>query len=78
MSEKDGFKFSYALSIASQLGFIIASSILGFVLLGVWADTRFQTAPLFMLVGIFVGITITVYETYHLLLPLIITDTDHD
>ncbi len=71
MSEKNGFKVFYAISIALQLGFVIVFSIIGFLWLGVWADKAFGTSPLFLLTGVIVGITITIYETYHMLTPLI-------
>ena len=69
--KKDGFKTFYALSIAWQLGFLIAIPIGGFLFLGVLGDKFFKTRPFLLLLGLVVGIIITIYEVYHLLIPLI-------
>ena len=71
MRKKDNFKTFYALSIAWQLGFIVAVPIGGFLFLGFWGDRLFGTAPVLLIVGIFAGIAVTVYEVYHLLIQLI-------
>jgi F0F1-type ATP synthase assembly protein I len=71
MSQKNSFKTFYALSLAWQLGFLIAVPIGGFLFLGLLGDRFFKTEPLFLILGLLVGIIITVYEVYHLLIPLI-------
>lgn len=78
MPKKDGFKIFYAISIALQLGFIIVFSIIGFLWLGIWMDKTFQSSPLFLITGVIVGITVTVYETYHLLIPLVKNNSKED
>ena len=67
MSEEKGssFRVLYALSIAWQLGFVVIASILGFVILGIWADSYFGTGRIFMVVGIVTGVSISSYEMYH-------------
>lgn len=71
MEKKDNFKTFYALSLAWQLGFIIAVPIGGFLFFGLLADRFFGTEPVLLVVGIFAGVTVTIYEVYHLLIPLI-------
>lgn len=78
MPKKSGLKFSYALSIATQLGFMIAASIGGFLALGLWLDGKLGTDPLFLLVGIVVGIVLTVYEVHHMIQPLIKPDKEDE
>lgn len=70
-SKGDGFKTFYALSFAWQLGFLIAIPIGGFLFLGFLADKLLGTKPLFLMIGLVVGVIVTVYEVYHLLWPLI-------
>ncbi len=60
-----------------QMGFLIAFSIAGFLLLGLYADKYLHTHPLFLLAGVILGLVVTVYDVYHLLHPLIHGD-DHD
>ncbi len=64
-------KLIYALSFAAQLGFLVVAPLAGFIWLGVWLDGRLAAAPRFTLTGLFVGLAITTYETYHLLAPLL-------
>ena len=68
---KGNFKIFYALSLAWQLGFLIAIPIGGFLLLGFLGDKFFKTKPLFLIIGLLGGIIITIYEVYHLFAPLI-------
>ena len=68
---KNNSKVFYALSIAWQLGFLIAFPITGFLFLGLLGDRYFGTEPVFLILGIVVGVTITFYEIYHMLVPLI-------
>jgi len=71
VKKKDNFKTFYALSLAWQLGFLIAIPIGGFLLLGMWGDNFFKTNPFLLLLGLLTGIIITIREMHHLLAPLI-------
>lgn len=64
-------KLIYALSFAAQLGFLVIAPLIGFIWLGVYLDGAFEAAPTFLLTGLFLGLSVTVYETYHLLTPLL-------
>lgn len=66
----DTLKTWYALSLALQLGFLVAVLIGGFLLLGWWADQRLQSAPFLLVLGVILGVTVAAYEVYHLILPL--------
>lgn len=68
---QNGFKLWYALALALQLGFLIVMPIGGFMLLGLWADKTLKTGPFLLIAGAVIGISITVYEIYHWLGPLI-------
>lgn len=71
MIENGGFKIWYAFSLAWQLGFIIAFSIAGFMFLGFLGDEYLGTAPYLLVMGIFLGMVVTVYEVHNLVFPLI-------
>lgn len=77
-SEKDSFKVFYALSLAWQLGFLIAVPIIGFLFLGFWGDRLLGTKPLFLIIGFLAGMGITIYELYHTLTPLIKNKKEND
>jgi len=78
MPKKSGFKTFYALSLAWQLGFLIAVPIGGFMFVGYLGDRFLKTQPLLLLAGLFVGIFVTIYEVYHMLTPLIEKDSQKE
>ncbi len=53
------------------VGFFIGGSILLGVMAGLWLDSRFNTSPVLVLVGLIIGITVAFYGVYRMLLPLI-------
>lgn len=53
------------------VGFFIGLSILGGVLLGLWVDDKFNTRPIFMILGLFGGLAVAGYGVYTMLLPLL-------
>jgi F0F1-type ATP synthase assembly protein I len=53
------------------VGWFIGISILLGVLGGLWLDNKFATKPLFVLVGLILGLTVASYGVYQMLLPLI-------
>ncbi len=69
--QNSNFKVFYAISLAWQLGFFIAIPIGSFLFIGVLGDRFFKTEPFLLLLGLLIGIIITIYEMYHLLIPLI-------
>jgi len=52
------------------VGFFIGGSILLGVLAGLWLDGKLNTAPILVLVGLFLGIVVAIYGVYRMLLPL--------
>ena len=53
------------------VGFFIAGSILLGVVGGLWLDSKFDTSPILVIVGLILGIGIAFYGVYQMLLPLI-------
>lgn len=76
-NRKNNTKVFYALSIAFQLGFIISVPIIAFIIVGIFADRFFQSQPALLLLGLLLGIIVTIYEVYHLLMPLV-KEEKHD
>jgi len=70
MKKEENFALFYALSIAMQLGFFIVAPIGGFIILGIYIDKYMDTSHLFVIIGILVGLIVTVYEVWHILKPL--------
>ena len=53
------------------VGFFIGGSIVLGVFAGRWLDSRLDTGPILVLVGLFLGIAVAFYGVYQMLLPLI-------
>ena len=50
------------------VGFYIGGCIAGGVYLGVWLDEKYQLSPLFLLIGLGLGLFLAFYGTYRMLL----------
>ncbi|MEX2431185.1 MAG: AtpZ/AtpI family protein [Dehalococcoidia bacterium] len=48
------------------IGWYIAASIVGGTLAGVWLDGRAGTSPLFLLLGLLLGVVMAFYGTYRM------------
>ena len=64
-------KLIYAFAVAGQLGFSIILPLAGFIFLGVLLDKKLNTFPNFIIVGLFIGLIVAIYETNKLIKPLI-------
>ncbi len=53
------------------VGFFIGGSILLGVVAGLWLDNKLNSEPIWVIVGLFVGLVIAFYGVYRMLLPLI-------
>jgi len=49
------------------LGIQLAISILIFLYVGQWLDKKLGTDPFLLIVGVFVGATVGIYNMYHML-----------
>ena len=53
------------------VGFFISTSIIGGVVVGLWLDSKFNTEPLLVLVGLLLGLIVAIFGVYEMLLPLL-------
>lgn len=61
----------YAVYMGLEMGFLIALPLVGFLILGVFLDKKFQTAPLFLILSVFLGFISVVLEIKHYILPFL-------
>ncbi|HEX9897257.1 MAG TPA: AtpZ/AtpI family protein [Dehalococcoidales bacterium] len=59
-----------ALSL-SGLGFYIAGAIILGIVGGRWLDTKLNTDPLWLIIGLILGIAVAITGTYNMLKPFI-------
>ncbi len=53
------------------VGFFIGGSIVLGVFAGLWLDSKLNTSPVLVIVGLVLGVVIAFYGVYQMLLPLI-------
>ena len=51
------------------VGFFIGISIVLGVFVGLWLDSKFDTEPILVIVGLLLGIVVAFYGVYRMLLP---------
>ena len=49
------------------VGFYVAACILGGTLTGLWLDSKLDTKPLFVLLGLAVGLAVAFYGVYRMI-----------
>jgi len=60
------------------MGVFVGGSIVLGVIAGRCLDTKFNTEPLWMIVGLFLGLIIAFYGVYRMLLPLMSNKSDKE
>lgn len=63
--------FLKALSLGSELGFLIVLPLVGFLILGVFLDKKFQTSPIFVIVFLILSFISVALETRYLIMPFL-------
>ena len=61
-----GRTFAY-FGLFSEIGIVLLVTVLVGVLAGYWADQQLRTLPLFLLVGLFVGLALGARAVYRLI-----------
>ena len=53
------------------VGFFIGICIIAGMLFGLWLDTRFDTRPIFIILGLIVGLILAFWGVYQMLIPFL-------
>ncbi len=73
----DKKRWRIALSLLG-IGWYIGLSIIAGVLGGLWVDNMFNTKPLFVIVGLLLGILVAFYGVYLMIKPLVSSRQDKE
>jgi len=65
--EKPTGKALLTMGVAMQLGFSIALPLILFIVLGIFADKKFGTMPLFTIVGVLLSLVVSVMQIYQII-----------
>ena len=60
------------------VGFFIGGSIVVGVFAGLWLDSKFDTEPVLVIVGLILGLVVAAYGVFRMLLPLISDKQDEE
>ena len=60
------------------VGFYIGSCVMLGIAGGIWLDNRLDTKPIFLLIGLVLGVIIAVFGVYQMLLPLLGNQQDKE
>ena len=60
------------------VGFYIAACILLGTFVGLWLDGKLNTKPIFMIVGLFIGLVLAIYGVYQMIRPLMNNKRDKE
>jgi len=52
------------------VGFYIVACIIGGILGGLWLDRKFNTEPIFLLIGLVLGLVTAFWGVYEMLIPM--------
>jgi len=64
-------KFASAIALGSQMGLMIAFSLVGFLLAGIWLDRKFGTMPLFTVLFVVISMVSVAAEMRYIILPIL-------
>jgi len=64
-------QIAVALALGTEMGLLIAISLVGFLLVGLWLDRRYQTLPLFTIIFIIISMFSVVVELRYIILPIL-------
>ena len=60
------------------VGFFIGVCVVLGILAGFWIDTKMGTEPVFILVGLVIGVAVAIYCIYRMLLPVMGSKRDKE
>ena len=60
------------------VGFFIGGAIVLGVVAGLWLDSKLNTSPALVIVGLILGVVVAFYGVYQMLLPLITNKRDKE
>ena len=60
------------------VGWLIALSIACGTLGGLWLDSKFDTKPIFIITGLFIGMIVAFYGIYRMIIPLMKNNKDKE
>ena len=64
-------KFAAAIVVGTEMGMMIAASLVGFLLVGLWLDKKYDTIPLFTIIFVIASMFSVAVELRYIILPIL-------
>lgn len=71
MSESKQNQLAYVLGLGTQFGLMIAATLALTLIAGVCLDKLLHTKPLFILLGVIIGIAASILEIFNVVIPIL-------
>ena len=68
MNEENPNEWLYYLTLVTQLGLVVVGTILAGLVIGYFIDKKFETAPVFTVVFIVLGIAAGLFNAYQMIM----------
>jgi ATP synthase protein I len=62
--------------VVLEVGWFVGIAIVGGVLGGLWLDNKLGTRPLFIIIGLFLGLVTAIYGAVRMIQPVLKDDND--
>jgi len=69
--QKPQKQLAYIIGLGTQFGLMIAATLALTLIAGVYLDKFLHTKPLFILLGVIIGIAASILEIFHVVLPIL-------
>lgn len=69
--KEDKLNLIYSLTLVTQIGITVSVTVWIFISIGKFLDGYFSVSPLFTIIGAIAALIASIYEVYHLMLPVI-------
>ncbi len=64
-------KFAAAMVVGTEMGLMVAVSLVGFLLAGLWLDKKFGTIPLFTIIFVVASMFSVAAELRYIIMPIL-------
>jgi hypothetical protein len=61
----------YVLGMGSGIGFLLSFPLALSIFLGAWLDKKLETSPYILITAIFLGLILTVFNLYKIIIPFL-------
>lgn len=65
--DREKRKFYYIIAVGGQITFLLVGPVVFCLLIGLWLDSYFHTAPLFIIIGVIAGFVGSIFNVFRVM-----------